>query len=61
MTQSITEILKNIATSLDPDQILGRLDISSEELIELIRPTIIDNLKQFDDVYSETYDVGDYY
>jgi len=53
MTQTIQQILRNISDTLDPDQILSRLDMSSEELIELIQPTIVDNLVQFRDIYCE--------
>ena len=58
MTQVVQDILKNISTSLDPEEILGRLDMSSEELVELIQPTILDHLDQFLDIYDEEFDVG---
>ncbi len=58
MTADVIDILQRISDTLDPEEVLSRLDMSSEELVELIRPTILDNLPQFLDIYDE--DVVEY-
>ena len=58
MTADVVDILQRISDALDSEEILSRLDMSSEELVELIRPTILDNLPQFLDIYDE--DVVEY-
>ena len=58
MTADVVDILQRISDALNSEEILSRLDMSSEELVELIRPTILDNLSQFLDIYDE--DVVEY-
>ena len=47
------DILMMIATHLDPEDILGRLELSSEQVVTIFAPFIMKNLQAFDDVYGE--------
>jgi len=51
MTLSKYDILRHISDSLDPEQILDRLQIDSERLTEVFAKEIMDSLEEFDDVY----------
>ena len=53
------DVLQKIATSLDPDEIIDRLGMTSEALCELIGDKILDNLSEFDDVIEEDVDGED--
>jgi hypothetical protein len=54
MTLHKNDIMTLIADHLDPEEIIDRLEITSEELCELLEDRILANLEQFEDIYSET-------
>lgn len=44
------DILEKIAESVDPDDIIDRLQLTSEQLTQMLSDVIMDNLEVFDDV-----------
>ena len=55
MIQNVNDIMLNISTTLSAEEILSRLDMTPDELVEYIRPVIEENLSQFDDIYEGDY------
>jgi len=60
MTLSKYDILRHISDSLDPEQILDRLQIDSERLTEIFAKEIMDSLEEFDDVYDPSLGEEDF-
>lgn len=56
MTKHIADILEQIAESLDPEDILYRLNLNSYHVVEAFSELIAQNLQVFDDVYFEDSD-----
>lgn len=53
MTSDLSDIIRVIGDSLDQDEIVERLQLSNEELCSLLSEQILDNLHNFEDVYTD--------
>ena len=51
------DILRHITDSLDPDDLVDRLRLDTEDLVTAFREEILDNLGRFSDVYDDLDDV----
>jgi len=43
-----------ISDHLDPEEVVERLGLTSEQICELLEDMILDSLDQFEDVYNES-------
>lgn len=50
MPQYFVDVLNKIASSIDPDELVDRLNLSTEDLCELLADQIAENLNKFDDI-----------
>ena len=53
MTLNGYDILDKISERCDPDEILDRLGINSEELVQILATQIFSKLGSFDDIVDE--------
>jgi hypothetical protein len=56
MRVELSDLLQQIAHTLNPDDIIDRLNISSLELVETFADQIAENLEVFDDISFEEDD-----
>ena len=53
MSKNIGDILIQIKDRLDPDELVDRLGLTTEELCDVLVDYISDNLDKFEDIYNE--------